>query len=310
MDGIGANQAWGASVSGTGDVNGDGAPDVLVGAPGAYGFWVTQPGRARIFSGADGTVLRTFLGTNGDQLGKSVSRAGDVDGDGTPDVAIGAPTADVGGETDAGVVRIHSGASGALLSTLTGSLFSDLFGTSVAGAGDVNADGIPDLVVAAPYADPGGFDEAGQVKLLSVAGIPPGSTPFGTGCAGTGGIAPSIAAFGGPPGAGNPTFGLAVTRGLGGAPALLFLGSLPYPAGLPLGGCSLHLDGAVLAVPPPAFLSGPFGSAGAGHRLQGLPIPGDPALVGASAHFQWAVLDLGSPNGLFTTSDALSVTVF
>jgi hypothetical protein len=60
---------------------------------------------------------------------------------------------------------------------------------------------------------------------------------------------------------------------------------------------------------PPIALAGPSGVAGEGYGLRGVSVPADPALSGGTAHFQWQLLDLGSPNGLFTTSNALSVTV-
>ena len=157
------SRSFGASVSGVCDVNGDGAGDLVVGAPteavadeaanGAFGA-----GRAYVLSGADGSALHALVSPrpegNG-EFGRSVAAVGDVDGDGRCDLAVGAP----GEFFYTGRTYVFSGATGALLLEIDsplvdrnpGSVFV-LFGSAVAGAGDVNGDGRPDLVVGAPRA--------------------------------------------------------------------------------------------------------------------------------------------------------------
>jgi len=143
-----ADDQLGASVGAAGDVDGDSVPDVIAGAPrnSAGGL---HAGLARVYSGADGHTLWTFLGNAaGDELGTAVSGAGDVNGDGRADVIVGAQHADPGG-TDSGAAYVYSGADGSLLYTFVG-LAHALAGKAVAGIDDVNGDGRGDLAVGFP----------------------------------------------------------------------------------------------------------------------------------------------------------------
>ncbi|HLQ66307.1 MAG TPA: integrin alpha [Candidatus Limnocylindrales bacterium] len=96
LTGEAAGDAFGYSVSGAGDVNGDGFGDVAVGAYGndAGG---SAAGRAYLFFGGGADVVPDFIQTGEatlDNLGFAVSGAGDVDGDGTADLVVGAPYSD------------------------------------------------------------------------------------------------------------------------------------------------------------------------------------------------------------------------
>jgi hypothetical protein len=153
----------GHSVSAAGDLNHDGFADLIVGIPGNAST-TTFAGSARIRSGRDGRVLLTVSGrAPGDQFGWSVSRAGDVDLDGFPDFVVGAPGRPTLG-SGPGYVRVVSGRTGDPLLTVNGKEDGDLFGWSVAGAGDVDRDGRPDIVVGAPLA---GSDTEGTVTVIS-----------------------------------------------------------------------------------------------------------------------------------------------
>ncbi len=147
---------FGRSVSGAGDVNNDGYPDLLVGAP--YedpGASPISAGRAYLFSGAAGGLLYTLASPDeeGDgEFGVCVSGIGDVNNDGHADVVVGAYQEDPGGSPeDAGRAHVFSGSTGAVLYTLVSpnEQFRGWFGGSVSGAGDVNDDGCTDVVVGA-----------------------------------------------------------------------------------------------------------------------------------------------------------------
>ena len=147
IDGVTSSERFGDAVASVGDVDGDGVPDVLVGAPGGTGI---AAGSVQLYSGADGTLIRRHdAETPIENLGDSVAGLGDVDGDGVGDYAVGAPRFGAGtGVTPSGYVKVFSGASGALLARMGGHE-GDQMGWSVAGPGDLDGDGDPDLLVTA-----------------------------------------------------------------------------------------------------------------------------------------------------------------
>ena len=112
----------GQVIEGAGDVNHDGIPDVIAGAPGGN--------KAFVYSGKDGKVLLTLTGQDAaEAFGSSVNRAGDQNGDGYGDVLVGAP----GNGQTSGKVYVYSGQDGALLLTLEGEQAGDSFGSTVSG---------------------------------------------------------------------------------------------------------------------------------------------------------------------------------
>ena len=116
----------GSGVEAAGDTDHDGVPDVIASAPGA--------GKAYVYSGKDGHTLLTFSAEKStDNFGQHVSGVGDANGDGYPDVIVGAPGNGAGGE-GAGRAYVYSGKDGHVLLTLTGGAAHDAFGSAVAGA--------------------------------------------------------------------------------------------------------------------------------------------------------------------------------
>ncbi len=181
IDGEAAGDRLGEAVTSAGDVNGDGFDDLLVGAPYADQNG-TDSGASYVVFGSSSfnatVAVSTLNGTNGfrldgvtggDQLGSSVSSAGDLDGDGIDDFAIGAPFAAPNSVNGAGSAYVVFGSTAAFpasldLSALNGSNGFRLdgdgghAGDSLAAAGDFNADGFDDLLLGAPRADNSGTD--------------------------------------------------------------------------------------------------------------------------------------------------------
>jgi hypothetical protein len=161
------NDLTGWRVAGVGDVNGDGLADVALAAPFAsnsrrgfsgsvyvvFGRRTTTPVDLRRL-GAEG--YRIDGPAAGSTLGVSLARAGDVNGDGVPDLIAGASFLYgrrgsawvVLGRQQPGTVDLRRPAGQAYLITGGRRVFSA--GVSVAGIGDFNADGIPDVAVGAP----------------------------------------------------------------------------------------------------------------------------------------------------------------
>ncbi len=146
LPGDSAGDEHGDSVASAGDVNGDGYPDVIVGAPFDDNNGVDS-GMARVYSGKTGAVLYTFNGVAaGDYLGWSVAGGGDLNNDGRADIVVGGWGASLG----AGTLVAYSGLTGTVLYTWSGVSAFDRLGYSVDIAGDVDADGYDDVIAGAP----------------------------------------------------------------------------------------------------------------------------------------------------------------
>lgn len=140
--------SYARAVAGVGDVDGDGADDLIVGIAGYDSAVGDDAGKVIIYSGATGTLIRAWLGETTESLfGHAVEGIGDVNGDDWPDVVVGAPIYDAASQI--GKIYVFSGATGQLLWSKLGAGPEDQFGWSVAAAGDVDGDQIPDVIAGA-----------------------------------------------------------------------------------------------------------------------------------------------------------------
>jgi hypothetical protein len=160
-----AGDGFGSAVVTIDDLDGDGVSDLLVGAP-RTDHAGSNSGSVHVLSGANGTELYRVDGISTSELfGSSLAALADLDGDGLSDWIAGAPFASPGAPK-VGRADVCSGADGAVLFSISGIEQFSLLGTAVAGAGDANGDGVPDVVVCAPHEDANGTD-AGNVYVYS-----------------------------------------------------------------------------------------------------------------------------------------------
>lgn len=148
---------FGRSVTALADLNGNGTPEVAVGAP-METVEGTREGRVYVFDGATEKRLFTFVSTNGTKRGRfgaTLAAPGDLTGDGTEDLLVGASGEGVSPQS--GRVYAFDGSDGSHIRTMGGpmptpgmSAARGYFGAAVAGVEDINGDDVPDVLVGAP----------------------------------------------------------------------------------------------------------------------------------------------------------------
>ena len=317
------------SVDRIGDVDSDGTPDILVGAPeaGEPGLFHAPKGEAYVFSGADGGLIHLLQKKSAtvSWFGTVVASGFDADGDGVNDVAVSGPSS----FASRGVVAVYSGAGGGLLFEMVGDEPSTFLGTHVAGASDVDGDGLGDILItgkdapvhvirgsdfsvyfsvnanagalASTDADGDGYSDlvltgqSGPPEVLVYAGHC-GVIGYGEPGAGSGGFHPKLAT-GGTPAPDHADFAIHVIVGLGQAPGTLFVAS--DPASIPTGFGTFLVDPSGPLLPIPFMLAGTI--PGTGWTSIPLSIPNIPALGSTDVYAQALIVDPGSSGGFSHT---------
>ncbi len=163
FDGDAADDRMGVALAGAGDVDNDGFADVLAGA---FRSDLVQPdaGVVKLLSGRTGGLIALYGGEAGfSAMGHALASFGDTNGDGFVDFGMGNHL----GATLGGRVLVGSGFDGSILMSIVGPAPLGSFGYTVAGAGDLDADGFDDFLAGAPTADPAGTANAGEAYAFS-----------------------------------------------------------------------------------------------------------------------------------------------
>lgn len=286
----GSGDGFGQYLDLAGDVNDDGSEDWIVSAfrDDTAG---NRSGSVRVFSGLDGSLVHTIHGNAPGAELRFVSRVGDVDGDGRADLLTGqddlalvhsgldasiihsiprtgtwipvAGVGDIDGDgrpefmasssvgSNSGVVDVFSGLDGSQLFSLTGEEPFYTLGETLGSVGDVNGDGAADLLVA----DRNAWNDAspsGSVFLFS--GTCGTVRSYGTGCAGSGGFAPTLSVSS----CASPGTGITIDIRDGWGSGMAWLIAGPSPTSLPLaGGCTLLVFPFAAVYPLPMSGTGP-----------------------------------------------------
>ncbi|MFU8829850.1 MAG: integrin alpha [Phycisphaerales bacterium] len=170
------NDLFAISAKSAGDLDGDGADDIIVGAMIEHGA-STLEGGVYVYSGSDGQLLLSIAGMSGEYFGRTVAVVSDADGDGQWDIAASSWAFDEDYQPY-GMVSIHSGSDGALIRTFTSELINDGFGYEIISMGDLDGDGASEIAISASLApgDPFAWGPAtGRVHIYH--GGPRGTEP-------------------------------------------------------------------------------------------------------------------------------------
>ena len=338
---LGQNYGFGRALACIGDLDGDGIVDLASGTPGAEDPNGTHYGAVWVlFLNADGTVksdqeISTSAGgftgqlVSGDAFSAQVAPLGDLDHDGTLDLATSAHQDDDGGTDRGALWFLFLNADGTVKDSLKFSASSanypegalTQFGVSMASLGDFDDDGAVDLIAGSSLIDDQGIVSSGQWMLYLDDGEVSASFVYGSGVNPPGSL--SILS-------GRPSVGTTVTVGLdnplgtqgagAGTTLVLSLGSDPnFPLGTSIPGLGMAAPGApgelLISVQaqdliPPGLIGGSWQGPGQPVGI-GVDIPNDLNLIGLSVYAQGVLIDLAAPTGgiRFGLTDAVELRV-
>lgn len=171
-----SGQNFASAISELEDMNSDGRGEFLLGArtdningldAGAVFYYRSRPSNAH-------GLQQIWRGVGGEEFGYAVARIGDVNNDGTPDFAVGAPLSNAGGAASGRVCLFWGGS--AISSTpdlvITGAAAGDQFGYAISSAGDFNGDGRDDFIVGAPFKNAPGAESGAAYVIYGASGGP------------------------------------------------------------------------------------------------------------------------------------------
>ncbi len=153
------NGQLGLAMAAVGDLNGDGVEEIAFGAP--FASTGSAPGYVLVVNGSNGQTLWRFNSSAVTFAGYGVGPAGDLNGDGVPDVLIGAPGRSPGGIAQAGTVFVASGVDGTLFAAVDGDVASATFGSGMNTIGDLNGDQIADFAIGSSA------ESGGRIRVYS-----------------------------------------------------------------------------------------------------------------------------------------------
>jgi hypothetical protein len=155
-------------VAGGGDLNGDGYGDIAVGSPTGINLGLPSTGYVFVYLGGRDTMRLQRVLTGSDSFGSALAVMGDRNDDGLSELVVGQPMVGMAG-SELGSVLVFDGNSAGIAamwsSIFGGDPMNRKLGASVANGGDVNGDGLADILVGAPEASPGGLTNAGSMRV-------------------------------------------------------------------------------------------------------------------------------------------------
>lgn len=278
--GLAANDGLGVTCAGLDDLDADGFPDVLGGAPGATVSGMALAGTALALSFVTGAVISRVDGQSpNDMVGRVLARLDDIDGDGVAEFAIGSPSWSVPGKASAGRITLYSGQSHSVLYQFVGAAAGSEYGGFIGPLGDLNSDQRPDFAIGWTAIDTP-FPDAGVTEIRL--GQSPSLSIVSTGMVGT-------------------NFELNL-QGKAGNSAFLLVAAAPATIPTVFGLLCLSLTPTPLLVPLPAFSA-------TGSIVVGGTIPPIGAVGPQTAFLQPALVDLQAPGGGWL-GECRSLTIF